>query len=274
MIVVPRKTRILRGMKFVLAILGAGIFLFGCGGGDDGDKQTLSTTTIDTGGGTTKKPKPGPVEYKSLIERRGDKPVITGTNKAYRFYYFKEGTKRFTGIAKKNWTNGFVTLYRIEHGLKDGYAVTLFPKSTNHFQRVRFEKGLKNGKEFVWHPNYKLKTQGQWTNGVKTGPWFRWNEDGTTNLVAHYLNGKYLGRDKRFLPEGMLRTWEANALGTFYTGKPQAIILKAFGTPTQAKGPNWIYKGMKVTRAIPGKVATTVTFTIQSGKVAAVRVSE
>ena len=46
------------------------------------------------------------------------------------------------------------------------------------------------------------------------------------------------------------------------------------GTPTQAKGPEWIYKGMKVNNAIPGKVATTVTFTIQNGKVAGVRVSE
>ena len=85
------KLRKLSGMRFALAILGVGIFLIGCGGGDDGDNQPYGSITIDpgsnpngTGGGTPKKAKAGPMDYKKLIRRRDDKPIVTGTNNIYR----------------------------------------------------------------------------------------------------------------------------------------------------------------------------------------------
>ena len=120
-------------MKFVLAALGACALLIGCGGGDDGDIQPLSTTTIDEGEGTTKKPEPGPVEYKSLIRRPKVNPLVMGTNKLYRLNNFSQSTNRFTGITKNVSTDGLVTSFRIEHGLKDVYAATLFQNSTNQF---------------------------------------------------------------------------------------------------------------------------------------------
>ena len=103
-------------MRFELAILGAGIFLIGCSGADEGYNQPLSTAPIDpastlnnTGKGTTKKPKPRPVDYKKLICRRGVTPIKSGTNQVCRLYHSTEGTTRFTGIAKNVSTNGLVT---------------------------------------------------------------------------------------------------------------------------------------------------------------------
>ena len=276
-----RKIRKLSGMRFALAIFGVGIFLNGCGGGDDGDNQTYGSASIDsgsnpngTGGGTPKKAKAGPLDYKKLIRRRGDKPVVTGTNRIYRTYHFTEGTTQFTGIAKSVSTNGLVTFFRIEHGLKHGYVITKFPNSTNRFHQARYILGLKNGREFYWHKNGRLKIQGQFTNGVAIGPRFSWDENGQTNRMWLYDNsGKLIGI-KRFLPFGMKQVWEAAQLRKIYTGKQQSIILSVFGKPAKLEGANWVYKGVKVNNAIPGKVATTVTFTIQNGVVAAVLYAE
>ena len=66
----------------------------------------------------------------------------------------------------------------------------------------------------------------------------------------------------------------AAQLRKIYTGKPQSTILSVFGNPAKMEGANWVYKGVKVNNAIPGKVATTVTFTIQNGVVAAVLFAE
>ena len=262
-----------------MAILGAGIFLIGCGGSDDDDKP-VSSTTVDpnspnnkASGKTTKKSKPGPVPYKSLIRRRGARPVITGTNKIYRYYHFTQGTNRFTGIARNVSTNGS-TLFRIEHGLVDGYRITLFPKSTNRLHQAFYIKGLKNGREYYWHKNGKLKIQGQFTNGVRTGVWFLWHNDGTTNRVDLYANGKYMGKNKLFLSTGMKYQWKAEDLRELYVGKPQSTIQKTFGSPDRIKGANWIYYGVKVANAIPDKVAVTVTFVIRNDTVASVLYTE
>ena len=269
-------------MRFALAIVGMGVFLIGCGGGDDGDNQPYGSTTIDpgstpngTGGGTPKKAKAGPMDYQKLIRRRGDKPVVTGTNRIYRLYHFTEGTTRFTGIAKSVSTNGMVTFFRIEQGLKDGYVVTKFPNSTNRFHQARYIRGLKNGREFYWHKNGRLKIQGQFTNGVAVGPRFSWDENGQTNRMWLYDNsGKLIGIKRAPRPVGMTTTWDATQLRTIYTGKPQTTIQAVFGKPAKLEGANWVYKGVKVNNAIPGKVATTVTFTIQNGVVAAVLFAE
>ena len=268
-------------MRFALAILGAGVFLMGCGGGDDGDNQPLNTTTIDpdstpnnSGGGTTRKSKPKWVDYKSLIKQPGDKPSVIGTNQIYRMYHFTQGTNRFTGIARNVSTNGLVTFYRIEHGLKDGYAITLFPNSTNKVHQALYVHGLKNGREFYWHKNGRLKFQGQFTNGVAVGPRFSWDENGQTNRMWLYDNsGKLIGI-KRFPRVGVTTVWDAAQLRKIYTGKQQSIIQSVFGKPTKMEGGNWVYKGVKVKNAIPGKIAITVTFTIQNGNVAAVLYAE
>jgi hypothetical protein len=267
-------------MKFAQAILGAGILLIGCGGGDDGGSQPPSITTIDpepnpnnTSGEATKKPKPGQMDYKTLIKRRGTTPITAGTNKIYRLYHFTQGTNRFTGIAESVSTNG-ITFFRIEHGLKDGYAITLFPNSTNRIHQARYVRGLKNGREYYWHKNGRLKAQGQFTNGVAVGPRFSWDENGQTNRMWLYDNsGKLIGV-KRFLPFGMQRAWDAAQLRKIYTGKQQSIIRSVFGKPAKIEGSNWLYKGLRVNNAIQSKVATTVTFTIPNGTVTAVLFAE
>jgi antitoxin component YwqK of YwqJK toxin-antitoxin module len=267
-------------MRFTEALLGAGIFLIGCGGGDDGGSQPLGSTTIDpnsipndTNKEVIKKPKPGPVDYMTLTKRRGDTPITAGTNKIYRLYHFTQGTNRFTGITKSVNTNG-VTLCRIEHGLKDGYEITLFPNITNRLHQAHYVHGLKNGREFYWHKNGQLKIQGQFTNGVAVGPRFSWDENGQTNRIWLYDNsGKLIGV-RRFLPIGMKRVWDAAQLKEIYTGKKQSIIRSVFGKPTKTEGNNWIYKGLRVNKGIPNQVITTVTFTIQNGTVTAVMYAE
>lgn len=266
-------------MRFALAILVAGIFLTGCGGGDD-ENQPISTTTVDpnspknNGGATpTKKSKPGPMPYGALIRKREAKPVNTSTNKVYRYHHFTKGTDRFTGIARNVSTNG-ITYFPIKDGLFQGGVKTRYPKRTNLLHRAFYIKGWKNGREYYWHKNGQLKIQGQWTNGVRTGVWFLWHDDGTTNRVDLYANGKYMGKHKSFLSAGMKYTWKSEDLKKIYVGKPQATIQKAFGSPDKIKGANWIYYGVKVANAVPDKVAVTVTFVIQNGTVASVLYTE
>ena len=214
------------------------------------------------------------MDYKKLIRRRGATPIKSGTNQVCRLYRSTEGTNRFTGIAKSVSTKGLVTFYRIEHGLRDGYVFTLFSKSANWIHHERYLRGLKNGREFYWHKNGRLKIQGQFTNGVAIGPRFSWYENGQTNRMWLYDNsGKLIGI-KRFLPFGMKQVWEAAQLRKIYTGKQQSIILSVFGKPAKLEGANWVYKGVKVNNAISGKVATTVTLTIQNGAVAAMLYAE
>ncbi len=246
------------------------VFSVGCGGGNGGNEPpdpaiTSPTQNTSTGSGDAASTKP--IQYGSLKKRTIKTPFTVGTNRVFTQWHFKD-EKPYTGIAIHKGTNNMVTFYPLKNGLKHGYVITRYPRSTNHFQTVRFEKGVKNGKEFLWHPNSKRKIWGQWTNGARTGPWFWWNEDGTTNRVDHYLKGKWIGRDRRSLPPGMARSWDAAVLKKYYIGKPQTIIEKAFGKPTRTKGPDWIYDGMTVTNGLPeNKGATTVIFTLKDGKV-------
>tara|TARA_B100000959_G_C14953597_1_gene612824 strand:+ start:589 stop:1431 length:843 start_codon:yes stop_codon:yes gene_type:complete len=272
-VVVPVKMRNFLDMRIEIPILGAVVFLVGCGGGDGGN-EALGSATItpaqNAPTGSSEGSSKRRVKYSSLKIRKVKTPFTLGTNRIFSQWHFKDN-KPFTGIAFQKGTNGMVTFYPLKNGLKNGYVITQFPRSTNHFQRVRFEKGVKNGKEFLWHSNYKLKIQGQWTNGTRTGPWFWWNEDGTTNRVDHYLKGKWRGRDRRFLPPGIARSWDAAILKKYYVGKPQAIILKAFGTPTRKKASTWVYQGMSITNGLPEiKTASTVTFSLKNGTVTAV----
>jgi antitoxin component YwqK of YwqJK toxin-antitoxin module len=214
------------------------------------------------------------VDYKKLIRRRGATPIKSGTNQVCRLYHSTEGTNRFTGIAKSVSTKGLVTFYRIEHGLRDGYVFTLFSKSANWIHQARYLRGLKNGREYHWHKNGRLKIQGQFTNGVIVGTWFSWDKNGQTNGMRLYNNsGKLIGV-KSFLPFGMKLVWDAAQSRKIYTGKPQTTIQTVFGKPSKRERANWVYKGVKVNNAISGKVATTVTFTIQNGNVAAVLYTE
>jgi len=264
-------------MRIALAILGAGVLWVGCGG-DEGESKPLSTTqfvpstSTNNAGGATTKTNAGPYDYKQLKKRVSAEPQMMGTNKIYRLYHFV-GTNRFTGIARHNSTNGWFQMYRIEHGLMDGYVYKKFPRTTNYVHRIFYLRGLKNGREYSWHKNGKLKLQGEWTNGVRTGKWFLWHDDGTTNRVDSYSNGKYLGKHKLFVSEGLKRQWRAADLRKFYVvqAQPQAIIQKAFGSPDKIiKGNNWIYYGVRVSDAIPGQNTATMIFTLQKGKVTAV----
>ena len=198
------------GMRFELVILGAGIFLIGCRGADEWYNQPPSTATIDpdstlnnTGKGTTKKPKPSPMDYKKLIRRLGTTPTKSGMNQVCRFYHSTEGTNRFTGVPKSVSTKGLVTFYRIEQGLRDGYVFILFSKSANWIHQARYLRGLKNGRKYHWHNNGRLKIQGQFTNGVIVGTWFSWDENCQTNVMRLYNNSDKLIGIKNFLPFGM-----------------------------------------------------------------------
>ena len=114
-----------------------------------------------------------------------------------------------------------------------------------------------------------MKIRGQFTNGVPVSARISWDENGQTIRVWFYDNsGKLIGI-KRFLPIGMKAAWGAAQLRKIYTGKPQSTILSVFGNPAKMEGANWVSIGVKANNAIPGKVAATVTFTIQNGNVAA-----
>lgn len=267
-------------MRIASAFLGACvsllIFIVACGGDDPAPGPSFSTsnvvpsTSTNGGGANTPKAKVGPTEYKSLVKRRGNKPEITGTNQIFRLYHFTTGSNRFTGLARHISTNGLYTIFRIEHGLLDGYVVTKFPKTTNRVHQTTYLRGLKNGREYAWHKNGRLKLQGDWTNGVRTGTWFLWHEDGKTNRVDKYKDGKYMGKHRVFVSEALKRIWTKADLQKFYTNQPQTIILKGFGSPDTIVGANWVYRGVKVPDAIPNKQTATVTFTMQAGKVSVV----
>ena len=270
-------------MKFASAFLGTCVslllFIVGCGGDDPGSAgPPISTSTVvpsaTTNGGAAsaapKKTNAAPTEYKTLIKRRGAKPHMVGTNQIFRLYHFTSGSNRFTGLARNISTNGLYTIFRIEHGLLDGYVVTKFPKTTNRVHQTTYLRGLKNGREYAWHKNGKLKLQGDWTNGVRTGTWFLWHGDGTTNRVDMYKDGKYVGKHKVFVSAGLARVWKAADLKSAYPGVAQAAVIKGFGSPDKIQGANWIYQGVKVPDAIAGKQTVTVVFTMQKGKVAVV----
>jgi len=277
MIVVWEKIRKFSAMRIAMAFLGVSVFLVGCGG-DDGDSKPLSTTqfvpstsTNKVGGGAPKaKAKAGPYDYKKLVKRRGAKPVMMGTNQVYRTYHFTSGTNRFTGMARYISTNGWYKMYQIKFGLKNGYEFQKYPRTTNLVHKIFYLRGLKNGREYAWHKNGKLKLQGEWTNGVRTGKWFLWHDDGNTNRVDSYLNGKYLGKHKLLVSGGLKLTWKAAVLKSTYVGQPQAIIMKGFGSPDQQKGTSWIYYGVRVIDAFPNQATATMIFTLQKGKVTAV----
>jgi len=119
-----------------------------------------------------------------------------------------------------------------------------------------------------------MKIRGQFTNGVPVSARISWDENGQTNRVWFYDNsGKLIGI-KRILPIGMKAAWGAAQLRKIYTGKSQLKILCVLGKPAKMEGGNWLSIGVKANKAIPGKVAATVTFTIQNGNVAAMLYAE
>jgi len=261
-------------MRIAMAFLGASVILVGCGG-DDGDPplsttQFVPSTSTNNVGGGTPKAKAGPYDYKQLVKRRGAEPFMMGTNKVYRTYHFTSGTTRFTGTARHISTNGWFKIYQIKFGLKNGYELQKYPRTTNFIHKIFYLRGLKNGREYAWHKNGQLKLQGEWTNGVRTGKWFLWHDDGTTNRVDSYLNGKHLGKHKLFVSAGLKMTWKAADLKKTYIGQPQAIIMKGFGSPDKMQDANWIYYGVKVPDAIPNQATATMIFTLTKGKVTAV----
>lgn len=268
-----------------MAVLSGGLMmLLGCGGDDAGpgtdgpiSSATLNPGDNSGGGGTAKSPTTNtnaPVDYNSLIKKTGAQPVIVGTNQFRLLYHFTDDNNRFSGLAKVKDPQGRTTIFRIEHGLKDGYQITRHPNSTNLLQRIRYIRGLKSGPENRFYPNGSKWVAGIWTNNLRTGHWFIWNQDGSTNQVDIWRNGLHIKRDVRFLSPGLARQWSGQQLQAAYIGQPASILRKAFGKPFDVRGPKVYYYYAKVSGVLDGKLATKIIFTVQNGKVTAVEFAE
>ncbi len=260
------------------------MLLGGCGGDDEtgGDGGPISSATLNPGdnsggGGTTPAPTTNtnaPVDYNTLQKRTGAKPVIVGTNQFKLLYHFTKDDQRYTGLARHKDPQGRTTVFRIEHGLKDGYQITRHPNSTNVFQRIRYVRGLKSGPENRFFPDGKRWVAGMWTNNLRTGHWFIWNVDGSTNQVDIWRNGLHIKRDVRFLSPGLARLWTGQELQSAYIGQPASILRKAFGKPFDVRGPKVYYYYAKVNGVLDGKLATKIIFTVTNGTVSAVEFAE
>src|SRR6185436_6552544 len=67
--------------------------------------------------------------------------------------------------------------------------------------------GFLNGPYVEYHSKGVIKTQGNYTNGKKTGEWKSYEKDGKQNYLHHYdENGKEIGIQQTFWSNGSLKT--------------------------------------------------------------------
>lgn len=102
-----------------------------------------------------------------------DKKIKTKSDKIY--YWFKGGLihNAQAGIAGELLNEKFTKMYHSNQLAEQGY----------------FKNGLKNGLWKTWHKNGMIETTQKWSNGVRTGKFYHFNEDGLTIQKGKYKRG-------------------------------------------------------------------------------------
>jgi antitoxin component YwqK of YwqJK toxin-antitoxin module len=90
-------------------------------------------------------------------------------------FYTAEGHKPYTGKCKVYYFNS--------DQVKDEFS---------------FRRGRLNGASYSWYRNGNLRWKGSYRNGVQSGTWQKWDEEGILILEVNYVNdtleGSYISR--------------------------------------------------------------------------------
>jgi antitoxin component YwqK of YwqJK toxin-antitoxin module len=73
---------------------------------------------------------------------------------------------------------------------------------------VKAETQVAHGAYVEYHPNGKLKTQGQFENGLKVGTWTFYDEAGNMRSTAEFKAGGWDGQRVMYFPSGKPRLIE------------------------------------------------------------------
>ena len=76
--------------------------------------------------------------------------------------------------------------------LKKDLFYTWYGANTIHSTQGGFSGRLLNGRYDEYYPDKSLKAQGTYKNGLKTGPWKDWKEDGVLVQQKSWIDGVML----------------------------------------------------------------------------------
>lgn len=132
------------------------------------------------------------ISQKSPQTRR----VITGDDFNFEFFTSNVKLKKFDFDKKYFWfKNGNI---HVSKGSASGEVLNgLFTKtyiSENLAEKGNYSNGLKTGNWITWYENGNQQTVNYWTRGVKNGGFKRFSESGKIVLSGKYRNGKKTGK--------------------------------------------------------------------------------
>lgn len=78
--------------------------------------------------------------------------------------------------------------YDVERTPFTGRALELYSDGSPRAE-ADFLKGQKDGMERFWHPNGKIKEEGQWFDGLANGIMSTWDEEGRPKRIVRYKRG-------------------------------------------------------------------------------------
>jgi antitoxin component YwqK of YwqJK toxin-antitoxin module len=100
-----------------------------------------------------------------------------------------------------NRKNGVVYL---DEKFFTGKIYSLYPNTTDTAEITAYKEGREHG---IWkkiYTNGLLKEKREFTNGMKTGEYLAWWENGKQRLAYYFVNDEYEGTCKEWNPEGLL----------------------------------------------------------------------
>jgi hypothetical protein len=199
----------MEGMKSVKALIAVvALLIFGCGGPDLDDKETLDGIIAEAIDSNKLQLRSADVEEPLLIPCKACKEEVSWKGevcancshpiadsvRAYKdglsdekLAYAPNQQKPYTGWVKRMWSNGQIrTLIQLKDGKLDGLR-TYWHKNG----QKKFEENYKDGKPMTvvaWKPNGEKCPVTNVVNG--NGVWVWYNDDGTENSRHTFKDGE------------------------------------------------------------------------------------
>ncbi|MBN2481507.1 MAG: toxin-antitoxin system YwqK family antitoxin [Bacteroidales bacterium] len=108
--------------------------------------------------------------------------VITENDIKPDIFYTPQGLKPFSGVCKIYYTHTDLVK-----------------------EEFRFKNGRLHGASYSYYPNGNLVWKGSYQNGMMSGKWQKWDDDGNLIVEVHYINDVLDGPYLTMYPNGDIR---------------------------------------------------------------------
>jgi antitoxin component YwqK of YwqJK toxin-antitoxin module len=202
------------GMKSVKALIAVvALLIFGCGGPDLDDKETLDGIIAEAIDSNKLQLRSADVEEPLLIPCKACKEEVSWKGevcancshpiadsvRAYKdglsdekLAYAPNQQKPYTGWVKRMWSNGQIrTLIQLKDGKLDGLR-TYWHENGQKREEVNFMNGKRDGLWTEWYENGQKEFEENYKDGKSDGNGAWWHKNGQKKFEENYKDGKLM----------------------------------------------------------------------------------